>query len=262
MFRILVVDDNAQDVRLLEILFQSISHPYHLEWAKDGGEALDLLASRKTRSAAGLPHLILMDLNMPRVNGLRALQSIKSDPELRLIPVMILSTSALPSDVRSSYQAHANCFVQKPTNFAQFEGLIRAIEAFWIGFAVFTSSDGLVCAVDGKKGFPLAKANGEARSQAISMDESIGGAAALRGSLRCEEHRRLMEDFATAVKELLELHQQQFDGAVHGDSECNRFDLLIHVANERKQQAKYAYLRHVEEHGCSNLDVIINSSGT
>ena len=134
-----------------------------------------------------------------------------------------------------------------------------------MGFAVFVSDDGPVRALggtDGKKGFPLAMATREARSQAISMDESIRSAAALGGSLRCEEHRRLMEDFAAAVKELLELHQQHFDAAVHGDSECNRFDLLIHIANERKQQAKYAYLRHVEEHGCSNLDVIINTSGT
>ena len=90
----------------------------------------------------------------------------------------------------------------------------------------------------------------------------MGNAGALTGSLKCEEHRRLMENFAAVVKELLELHQQQFDAAIHGDLECNRFDLLIHMANERKQEAKYAYLRHVEEHGCSNLDVFINTSGT
>jgi chemotaxis family two-component system response regulator Rcp1 len=261
MFRILVVDDNAQDVRLLEILFQSISRPYHLEWAKDGGEALQLLESRKT-TPSSLPNVILMDLNMPRVNGLRALEAIKSDRELRLIPVIILSTSALPSDIRNSYQAHASCFVQKPTSVAQYERLIRAIEAFWMDFTHFASQDGHVSPVRGEKGFPLATASGEASRQAISMDESINSAAGLTGSLRCEEHRRLMENFAATVKELLELHQQQFDAAVHGDSECNRFDLLIHMANERKQQAKYAYLRHVEEHGCSNLDVIINTSGT
>jgi hypothetical protein len=94
------------------------------------------------------------------------------------------------------------------------------------------------------------------------MEESMSNAAALSGSLRCEEHRRLMEEFAAVVKELLGLHQQQFEAATRGDLECNRFDLLIHMANKRKQRAKYAYLRHVEEHGCSNLDVIINTSGT
>jgi CheY-like chemotaxis protein len=103
-----------------------------------------------------------MDLNLPGVNGLRAFESIKSDPDPRLIPVIILSTSALPSDVRSSSHAYANYFVQKPTNFAQFEELICAIEALWMGFAVFASDDGLVRAVDGtdgKKGFPLANGN-------------------------------------------------------------------------------------------------------
>ena len=84
----------------------------------------------------------------------------------------------------------------------------------------------------------------------------------LQGTLRCQEQRRLMETFAAAVKELLALHQQQFDAARNGDPECNRFDLLIHIASERKQQAKYEYLRHVEEHGCSNLNVLINSSRT
>ena len=78
------------------------------------------------------------------------------------------------------------------------------------------------------------------------------------GTLRCEEQRRLMENFAAVVKELLALHQQQFEAAVHGDSDCTRFDLLIHAANERKQEAKYAYLRHVEEHGCNRFDLVIS----
>jgi hypothetical protein len=80
---------------------------------------------------------------------------------------------------------------------------------------------------------------------------------ALAGSLRCEEHRRLMDNFAAAVKDLLALHQQQFEAAVHGDPDCTRFDLLIHSANEKKQEAKYAYLRHVEEHGCNRFDAVI-----
>jgi hypothetical protein len=78
--------------------------------------------------------------------------------------------------------------------------------------------------------------------------------------IKCQEHRHLMEAFASIVKELLDLHQQQFEAAVHGDLDCNRFDLLIHMANERKQQAKYAYLRHVESHGCSNLNALIDTS--
>ena len=66
----------------------------------------------------------------------------------------------------------------------------------------------------------------------------------------CEEHNRLLDEFGIAVQELLELHQQQYQAIVSGDSECHRFDLLIHMAIEEKQAAKYAYLRHVELHGC------------
>jgi hypothetical protein len=69
----------------------------------------------------------------------------------------------------------------------------------------------------------------------------------------CHEHNRLLDDFGGAVRELLRLHQQQFMAIVDGDGECSRFDLLIHMANEYKQSTKYAYLRHVEAHGCSKI---------
>jgi len=82
------------------------------------------------------------------------------------------------------------------------------------------------------------------------------------GVMRCIAQRRLMEYFAATVKELLELHRQQFEAAIHSDPDSNRFDLLIHMANERKQRAKYAYLRHVDEHGCANLNAITDSFGT
>ncbi len=70
----------------------------------------------------------------------------------------------------------------------------------------------------------------------------------------CGEHNRLLEEFGVSVRELLELHEQQWSSVVDGDQECYRFDVLIHMANEKKQHAKYAYLRHVELHGCSNFN--------
>jgi hypothetical protein len=70
----------------------------------------------------------------------------------------------------------------------------------------------------------------------------------------CQEHDRLLAEFGTAVRELLALHEQQFKAIVEGDDESSRFDILIHIANEKKQLAKYAYLRHVDAHGCSNDD--------
>jgi hypothetical protein len=72
----------------------------------------------------------------------------------------------------------------------------------------------------------------------------------------CEEHDSLLTDFGTAVRQLLALHEEQFLAIVDGDDESSRFDILIHIANEKKQLAKYAYLRHVDSHGCSNDDAV------
>lgn len=75
-------------------------------------------------------------------------------------------------------------------------------------------------------------------------------------SVYCEEARRLLDVFGQAVQELVQLHELQFLAIVDGDPDCNRFDVLIHMANERKMAAKYEYIRHVEEHGCSKDDAI------
>ena len=75
----------------------------------------------------------------------------------------------------------------------------------------------------------------------------------------CEESRGLLDAFGEAVHEVLALHEQQFVATVNGDSDSDRFDLLIHMANERKQEAKYAYLQHLETHGCSSADDIHQS---
>lgn len=72
-------------------------------------------------------------------------------------------------------------------------------------------------------------------------------------SAGCQEHNRLLDAFGEAVQELIKLHEQQFQAILDGDSECQRFDVLIHMANEKKQLAKYAYVRHVEDHGCSKF---------
>ena len=80
-------------------------------------------------------------------------------------------------------------------------------------------------------------------------------ATAKRGS-GCEVHNGLLDEFGESVRQLLTLHEQQFLAIVDGDPECNRFDILIHMANEKKHLAKYAYLRHVEAHGCSNINAL------
>jgi hypothetical protein len=79
--------------------------------------------------------------------------------------------------------------------------------------------------------------------------------------LGCREHKRLLEHFGTAVRELLCLHEEQWLATLEGDQDCCRFDVLIHMANEKKQAAKYAYLRHAEAHGCTDLNAF-NQAGT
>jgi hypothetical protein len=79
-------------------------------------------------------------------------------------------------------------------------------------------------------------------------------------NIYCDESRRLLESFGEAVQRLLILHEQQFLAIVDGDLECHRFDLLIHMANEKKQNAKYAYMHHVETHGCSSINDGTNQS--
>lgn len=91
----------------------------------------------------------------------------------------------------------------------------------------------------------------EAKSRAMRTTESPTQKFAKTAG--CQEHNRLLDDFGEAVRELLRLHEQQFLAIVDGDGECSRFDLLIHMANEHKQFTKYAYLRHVEAHGCSEI---------
>jgi hypothetical protein len=81
-------------------------------------------------------------------------------------------------------------------------------------------------------------------------------AAATVPEYGCEEHKHLLEDFGAAIRELLDIHEQQWSAIIVGDDDSCRFDLLIHMANEKKQQAKYAYLRHVESHGCSEYNVL------
>src|SRR6266481_3374247 len=136
MFRILLVDDNPINLHLLQQVLKTFPRPCHVDSVKDGSAALEFLSSRRCDAKASLPHLILMDLNMPRVNGLQALAALKADSELRCIPVIMASTAALPTQVRKSYQAHASCFVRKTTTLEESERLLRGILTFWMEFAV------------------------------------------------------------------------------------------------------------------------------
>jgi CheY-like chemotaxis protein len=129
---ILLVEDNPADVRLtFEALKDGrISNGMHV--AKDGVEALDFLFRRGAFTGVPRPDLILLDLNLPKKDGREVLAEIKADPDLKRIPVIILTTSGAEDDIIRSYNLHANCYVTKPVDLEQFMEVVKTIEDFWL----------------------------------------------------------------------------------------------------------------------------------
>ena len=129
---ILLVEDNPGDVRLTREAWKEARIRNRLHVAEDGVEALAFLRRQGPHADAVRPHLILLDLNLPRKDGREVLADIKSDPDLKHIPVVILSTSKAEQDVLKSYDLHANCYISKPLDMDQFIRVVRAIEEFWL----------------------------------------------------------------------------------------------------------------------------------
>jgi CheY-like chemotaxis protein len=129
---ILLVEDNPADVRLTRLALQDGKVRNNLNVAEDGAEALDFLYRRGRFSGAPRPDLILLDLNLPRKDGREVLAVIKSDGDLRRVPVVVLTTSKAEQDILSSYNLNANCYVTKPFDLEQFIKVIKSIEDFWL----------------------------------------------------------------------------------------------------------------------------------
>lgn len=128
---ILLVEDNPGDVELTrEALHDSKVH-MNLSVVHDGVEALAFLRREGTYGDAPRPDLILLDLNLPRKDGRTVLGEIKAEPELRQIPVVILTSSQAEQDILRAYALHANCYVTKPVDLDQFITIVRSIEQFW-----------------------------------------------------------------------------------------------------------------------------------
>jgi chemotaxis family two-component system response regulator Rcp1 len=129
---ILLAEDNAGDVRLTQEAFKEGKILNQLHVVGDGVEALAFLRQEGEYKDSPRPDLILLDLNMPRMNGRELLAVIKQDEQLRRIPVVILTTSDAEEDIVRSYNMHANCYVSKPVDFDQFMRVVRSIQAFWL----------------------------------------------------------------------------------------------------------------------------------
>ncbi len=129
---ILLVEDSLADVRLTRRALQRGRVPSNVHVVRDGVEAMAFVQRQAQYADAPRPSLILLDLNLPRKDGRAVLAEIKSDAELRSIPVVVLTTSLAPEDVRTCYQLHANCFLVKPVDLDGFTATILAIEEFWL----------------------------------------------------------------------------------------------------------------------------------
>ena len=129
---VLLVEDNPGDARLTMEAFREAKVRNDVRVVTDGVEALAFLRREDKYANAPRPDLILLDLNLPRKDGREVLEEIKSDENLRRIPVAILTTSRAERDILSSYDLHANCFVSKPVDFEEFIRVVRGIEDFWL----------------------------------------------------------------------------------------------------------------------------------
>jgi chemotaxis family two-component system response regulator Rcp1 len=130
--QVLLVEDSPGDVRLTQEVFRDSGKPVRLHLASDGIEAMAFLRREGVCKDAPRPDLILLDLNMPKMDGREVLVLIKKDPHLKVIPTIILTTSDDEADVLISYQLRANCYLRKPTNWDAFDSLVRSINAFWL----------------------------------------------------------------------------------------------------------------------------------
>ncbi len=128
---ILLVEDNPGDVRLTQEAFRDSKIHNNLHVAQDGVEAMEFLLRKGLYSDAVRPDIILLDLNLPRMNGREVLNRIKEDENLKYIPVVVLTTSDDERDVLESYKLHANCYITKPVDLHRFIEIVKNIKEFW-----------------------------------------------------------------------------------------------------------------------------------
>jgi chemotaxis family two-component system response regulator Rcp1 len=126
------VDDNEGDILLTREALEDARIINKISIAYDGVEALMFLRASQASGMQYMPDLILLDINLPKMDGAELLSIVKSDPDLRRIPVIMLTTSSAEKDILSSYDNYANCYITKPVDLDRFMDVVRTIEDFWI----------------------------------------------------------------------------------------------------------------------------------
>jgi CheY-like chemotaxis protein len=136
---VLLVEDNPGDVRLTREAFKEGKIAVNLSVVMDGVEATKYLNKEGNYADVPTPDLILLDLNLPKKDGREVLQDIKTDLNLKRIPVVVLTTSNAEQDIMYSYDLHANCYINKPVDFDKFFDVIEKIEEFWLSTAILST---------------------------------------------------------------------------------------------------------------------------
>ena len=133
---VLLVEDDEGDVLMTREAFEYYKIQNRLHVVSDGEQAMQFLRREGQYANAPRPHLILLDLNLPKKDGREVLAEIKDDEKLKRIPVVVLTTSQNEQDVLKTYNLHANCYVTKPVDLEQFITVVKSIEDFWLGIVV------------------------------------------------------------------------------------------------------------------------------
>jgi chemotaxis family two-component system response regulator Rcp1 len=132
LLEVLLVEDSPGDVRLTQEVFRDTNSSIRLHVAADGVEAMAFLRHEGAHADVPRPDIILLDLNLPKMDGREVLAHIKEDENLKTIPIVILTTSAAEADILKSYQLRANCYLSKPVQLDEFERLVKSISSFWL----------------------------------------------------------------------------------------------------------------------------------
>jgi chemotaxis family two-component system response regulator Rcp1 len=137
-FHILLVEDNEGDIVIATEAIEQMGQVNKISITRDGDEAIEFLELILNAANKNLPDLILLDINLPKKNGYEVLEFIKKDERLKHIPVIVLSTSSSQKDVRKAYSHHANCYITKPDEIAEYFKIMHVIEIFWLSMVKLT----------------------------------------------------------------------------------------------------------------------------
>lgn len=129
--RVLLVEDNEADAYLTRETLEAGKLHIEISVAVDGAEAIDFLQGKAATAPDEIPDLILLDLNLPRMDGRQVLEAMRGDPALKRIPVVVLTSSDAELDIAKSYELGANCYVTKPVGLDAFQSIVRSVEGFW-----------------------------------------------------------------------------------------------------------------------------------